>query len=253
MTAQSGPLKALAMLRTGRWVDLTHSFHPGIPHCPSFEPERRVIVYDQASRSGTRGSGFLTHEYRHVGQWGTHVDPPAHFVPGLRFQDQIPVTEMILPLVILDVHQQAASNPDYVITPADLADWESRHGPVAEGSFAALRTDWSHRWPDQDQMMNPGPDGVNHYPGWGMEVLVTLFEERNIIACGHETTDTDPGFTVSKGAAPLERYVLSQDRYQIELLTALDEIPECGAVIVASWPKAQNGSGYPARAFAVCP
>jgi kynurenine formamidase len=247
------PLAALDLLRAGRWVDLTHAFHPGIPHCPAFEPEQRTVIYDHAPREGTRGSGFLAHEYRHVGQWGTHVDPPAHFVPGLRYQDQIPVTEMILPLVVLDIHEQAANDPDYRATPTDLAKWESRHGPMPAGSFVALRTDWSHRWPSQERMMNADADGVYHYPGWSREVLATLFEDRDITACGHETTDTDPGTVVSRVQAPLERYVLARDRYQIELLTALDQVPEHGAVIVATWPKAHNGSGFPARAFAICP
>ena len=49
----------------------------------------------------------------HVGQWGTHVDPPAHFVKGLRTVDQIDPKEMILPLVVVDVHEEAAKNPDY--------------------------------------------------------------------------------------------------------------------------------------------
>jgi kynurenine formamidase len=181
------------------------------------------------------------------------VDPPAHFVPGLRFQDQIPVTEMILPLVVLDVHEQAAADPDYVVTTDDLAAWEARHGPVPEGSFIALRSDWSHRWPSQERMLNTDGDGVHHYPGWSLDVLMTLFEDRDVTACGHETTDTDPGIVVSEGRAPLERYVLGRDRYQIELLTALDQVPEHGAVVVATWPKAHNGSGFPARVFAICP
>jgi kynurenine formamidase len=247
------PLAALDLLRQGRWVDLTHAFHPGIPHCPSFEPEQRLVLYDYEPGQGSRGSGFLAHEFRHVGQWGTHVDPPAHFVRGLRFQDEIPVTEMILPLVVLDVHEQVARNADYVVADADLTGWEERHGPIPAGSFVALRTDWSHRWPSQERMINADSRGGFHYPGWSEEVLVTLFEDRDITACGHETTDTDPGIVVSGGTAPLESYVLGRDRYQIELLTALDQVPEYGAVIVAAWPKAAKGSGFPARAFAICP
>jgi kynurenine formamidase len=253
MRTGNTPLSALEALRRGRWVDLTHAFHPDIPHCPSFQPEQRVVLYDHEPGRGTDGSGFLAHEYRHVGQWGTHVDPPAHFAPGLRFQDEIPVTEMILPLVVLDVHEAAAANPDYVVTSADLADWEGRHGRVPERSFVALRTDWSHRWPSQERMMNADDNGICHYPGWSLEVLVTLLEHRDVTACGHETTDTDPGTIVSAGEAPLERYVLAQDRYQIELLTGLDRVPEYGAVVVATWPKAKDGSGFPARVFAICP
>ena len=33
--------------------------------------------------------GFYAELFTHVGQWGTHVAPPAHFVKGLRTVDQI--------------------------------------------------------------------------------------------------------------------------------------------------------------------
>jgi len=36
-----------------------------------------------------------------------HVDPPAHFIKGLRTVDQIDLKEMILPLVVIDVHSEA--------------------------------------------------------------------------------------------------------------------------------------------------
>ena len=41
-------------------------------------------------------------------------------------------------------------------------------------------------------------DGVAHYPGWSLEVLKYLCEERKITASGHETTDTDPGIATSR-------------------------------------------------------
>jgi kynurenine formamidase len=34
------------------------------------------------------GSGFFSELFTHVGQSGTHVDPPAHFVKGLHTVDQ---------------------------------------------------------------------------------------------------------------------------------------------------------------------
>jgi kynurenine formamidase len=36
-----------------------------------------------------------------VRQWGTHVDPPAHFAHKLEDADQISLWEMILPLVFI--------------------------------------------------------------------------------------------------------------------------------------------------------
>lgn len=78
-------------------------------------------------------------------------------------------------------------------------------------------------------------------------------EERKITASGHETTDTDPGLATSKDDYSLETCVLERDRYQIELLTNLDQVPEAGALVVAALPKPKGGSGFPARVFAILP
>jgi hypothetical protein len=36
--------------------------------------------YDE--RPDTMGSGFFAEAFTRVGQWGTHIDPPAHFIKG---------------------------------------------------------------------------------------------------------------------------------------------------------------------------
>jgi kynurenine formamidase len=116
-----------------------------------------------------------------------------------------------------------------------------------------MRTDWSKRWPDRAAMQNLDADGVGHYPGWSREALEYLFEERKITAIGHEPTDTDPGVAATRGDFSLEIYVLSLDKYQIELLANLDRVPEAGALAIVTFPKPKNGSGFPARVFAILP
>ena len=116
-----------------------------------------------------------------------------------------------------------------------------------------MRTDWAHRWPDGAAMDNKDADGVPHYPGWSLEVLRYLYEERNISASGHETTDTDPGLAVAKDDYALETYILGRDRFQVELLANLDQVPERGALVVAAFPKPKAASGFPARVFAILP
>lgn len=241
------------VLQSKQFVDLTHTFQPGIPHWPGFDNEQRVTTYYYDEGVGTKGHGFFAQEYRLPGQWGTHVDPPAHFVKGKRFLDEIPVKEMVLPLVVLDVSKKAAQNPDYQITMDDVRAWEAKYGPVPEKSFVAMRTDWSKRWPSPEKMRNADDKGVAHYPGWSKEVLAYLYEKRGITASGHETTDTDPGISTSKDDYSLETYILSQDRYQIELLTNLDKVPEYGAMAIVAFPKPKRGSGFPARVFAIVP
>ena len=228
------------------FTDLTHAFFPGQPRFPSFPDETRTPLQGFA-----QGDDCQVHLYSHVGQWGTHVDPPVHYIKGGRTLDEIPVSQMLLPLVVLDISARVTSDPDTVPTLSDIDAWEERFGPIPAGSFVALRTDWSKRWPDAARMSNRGEDGLSHCPGWSLDVLTCLIEQRQVTAIGHEQLDTDPGLAVSKGDDSLERYVLSLDRWQIEMLTKLDQLPLAGALVMATWPKPKGGSGFPARVVAI--
>lgn len=239
--------KVYESLKTHQWVDLTHSYNEQVPHWKGFQPAERKTLYTIDK------DGFQVDLYTHVGQWGTHVDPPAHFHNGLRTVDQIGVKEQLLPLVVLDIHRQVEKNPDYTVSLTDVKDWEKRHGVIPAGAFVALRSDWSKRWPSQEKIQNVDAQGVAHYPGWSKEVLVYLYETRKITASGHETTDTDPGIATSKDDYSLESYILGTNHYQIELLSNLDQVPEAGALAVVSFPKIEKGSGFPARVFAIVP
>jgi kynurenine formamidase len=240
-------------LASKKFVDLTHEFAPGIPRWPGFPDEARKTIYWYDKKPDMLGAGFFSEVFTHVGQWGTHVDPPAHFIKGLRTVDQIEPKEMFLPLVVIDVHDDATQNPDYALTLERLKKWEQQHGRIPAGAFVAMRTDWSKRWPDAGRMENKDSKGIAHYPGWSMPALRFLYEERKITASGHETTDTDPGVATTKDDYSLETYVLSTNHYQIELLTNLDQVPESGAIVIASFPKPKAGSGFPARVFAIVP
>jgi len=72
-----------------KFVDLTHGFAPGIPHRAGFPEETRKTIYWYDKKSDTLGAGFFAEVLTHVGQWGTHIDPPAHFIKGLCTVDQI--------------------------------------------------------------------------------------------------------------------------------------------------------------------
>ena len=234
-------------LSTKIFVDLTHAFGTNTPHWKGFGAETVKVLYT------IKKDGFLVQQFTHVGQWGTHIDAPAHFHEGLRTADTIDPKEMLLPLVVLDVHEKVAKNPDYVIALSDVKDWEARHGRIPAHAFVAMRTDWSKRWPDDAAMQNKDAAGVAHYPGWSMEVLKFLYEDRKITASGHETTDTDPGLATTKDNYSLESYVLGLNHYQIEMLANLDRVPEAGALVMVTWPKPEGGTGFPARVVAILP
>jgi kynurenine formamidase len=121
-TFWAGPIRVLArepspeislidlqkILASKKFVDLTHDFAPGIPRWSGFPDEQRKTIYWYEKQPDMMGDEFFAEIFTHVGQWGTHVDPPAHFHKGLRTVDQIELKEMILPLVCIDVHEECA-------------------------------------------------------------------------------------------------------------------------------------------------
>jgi len=78
------PWKIQETLASKTYVDLTHEFQPGIPRWPGFPDETRKTIYWYEKRPDTLDADFFSKLFTHVGQWGTYVDPPAHFIKGLR-------------------------------------------------------------------------------------------------------------------------------------------------------------------------
>lgn len=234
-------------LKTGRFIDLTHVFDSDIPHFEKSNPMRMDEIRNYQS------DGFLVQQFQFEGQWGTHVDAPSHCSKGLRTIDQISLEEMILPLVVIDIHEQVSQNPDYILLVDDVLSWEDQNGRIPTGAFVALRTDWSKRWPNNEAMHNWDSSKISHTPGWSLDALSYLYEDCQITASGHETIDPDPGFRAKDTNWICERYILSHNHYQIELLTNLDQCPPKGAIVICSFPKPRGASGFPARVFAICP
>src|SRR4051812_40498084 len=66
------------------FVDLTHSFSPVTPVWAGFGQATMTAASDPKTHEPytIEKNGFRTIFYSMVGQYGTHVDPPAHFDPN---------------------------------------------------------------------------------------------------------------------------------------------------------------------------
>ena len=105
--------KIQQILASETYVNLTHEFQLAFPAGQDFRM-RHARQYTGTKNDQTPWVPvFSPSSSRMSVNWGTHVDPPAHFIKGLCTVDQIDLKEMILPLVVVDVHEEAAKNPDY--------------------------------------------------------------------------------------------------------------------------------------------
>jgi kynurenine formamidase len=226
------------------FVDLTHSFGPDTPVWSGFGQAKMSPATDPKTGEPytIAKDGFRATYYQMVGQYGTHVDPPAHFAENGITMDQIPLKQMILPLIVLDDTPYLANDPNHAFSVADLRAWEKKYGRVPKGSFVALRTDMYKDW-DNPEKFKRSP-----FPAWAFETIKFLYENRNVTATGHESLDTDITDKMDS-----ETWILKHGHYQIEAMANLDKVPAKGALIVVTWPKVKNGLGFPARAFAILP
>jgi len=244
--AQGGSLaQAYKIISSERFVDLTHSFSPLTPVWKGFGPA--TFSAEANPETGVpytiEKDGFRALFYSMVGQYGTHIDPPAHFDPEGKTMDEIPLKQMILPLVVFDITPILKRDPNHALTVDDIRAWEKRYGRVPAGAFAALRTDMGKDWETNPEHFKRYP-----FPAWSFEAIKFLYEQRAIVANGHESMDTDTTQDLKS-----EAWLLKRGHWQIEVMANLDKVPATGALIVVSWPKPKHGLGFPARAFAILP
>ena len=237
--------EAYTIIATKKRVDLTHAFGPDTPVWRGFGQATMATASDPDSHRPytIEEHGFRTTFYALVGQYGTHVDPPAHFEAKGMTMDLIPLEQMLLPLVVLDITPLLAEDPNHAISVADIEIWEKTHGAIRKGAFAALRTDMA-----KDFAANPEHFKRAPFPGWSLATVKFLFEQRGVIAIGHESLDTDASADFAA-----EAWLLKHGHWQIEAMANLDQVPATGALIAVSWPKVKGGFGFPARAYGILP
>ncbi len=243
--AESDLERAYRIMAGKQFVDLTHSFGPQTPVWAGFGQAKFSPAADPKTGEPytIAKDEFRATYYQMVGQYGTHVDPPAHFAQDGITMDQIPLKQMILRLVVLDDTPYLAKDPNHAFSVVDLKAWEREHGRVPKGAFAALRTDMYKDWDTDPERFKRAP-----FPAWSFRTIKYLYEQRDVTATGHELMDTD---TTDKMES--ETYILQHGHYQIEVMANLDKVPATGALIVVTWPKVEKGLGFPARAFAILP
>src|SRR5207253_1202821 len=167
--------RAYRMIASKTFIDLTHSFDATTPVWSGFGQAKMTPAGNPETREPytIAKDGFRTTFYEMVGQYGTHVDPPAHFAENGITMDEIPLKQMILPLIVLDDTPYLAKAPDHAFSLADLRAWERKHGRVPKGSFVALRTDMSKDFDSNPERFKRSP-----LPSWAFETTKSLYEQR---------------------------------------------------------------------------
>ena len=235
-----------------RFVTLSHVLTQDAPVWKGFPPttkfERGTGRLDDKSPYAPftyEKSGLETSAYAFAtDQFGTQLDPPAHWHPCFAAIDELPATLALRKLAVISIAEQAARDPNYHLSVDDIRAWERRHGPVPAGAVAMVRSDWHKRWPDKARFQPA--DGK--FPGVTLEALKYLHLERNILLHGHEPLDTDSTPTLIG-----EDWLMNNGYMQAEGVANLDLVPETGALVAIGFPRLKGGTGGFASFTAICP
>ncbi len=223
-----------------RVIDLTHVMGPDFPTYDG-GPNLALETVTAFERDGYNMLRWLLVEHT-----GTHMDAPIHFSTDGQPADEIPVENLVVPLVIVDIAAKAEDDPDAQLTPDDLRAFEAEHGPIPAGACVAMQSGWDRRV-GGDGFRNADTNGVMHFPGFHVEAAEFLIE-RNAAGIAVDTLSLDHG--PSADFATHYRW-LPSNRWGLEAVANLAQLPPVGATIVVGGPKIKGATGGPSRVLAL--
>lgn len=232
-------------LETARYIDLTHTMTPTIPVWRGFGPATfgRTVNPATGKPYTYAADGFEATAYRlTTDQYGTQLDPPAHWAPEYPAIDELPPTFALRPLAVVSIVDSLARSPGYHLQVADILEWERRNGRIPRGAVVMVRSDWSKGWGDSTRAAR------RPFAGVSLEALQFLHLERRILFHGHEPLDTDTTATLEG-----EHWLMHNGYAQAEGVAGLDQVAETGCLVTIGYPKFGGGLGGYARYVAICP
>jgi kynurenine formamidase len=235
-------------------VDLTAPLSADTPVIQLPPPFGQTATFrlEEISRYDERGPAWYWNNLSTGEHTGTHFDAPAHWITGLGGEDvaAVPAGKLVGPAAVLDLSEQAAADPDFLLEVDHVREWEKAHGPLPAGGWLLYRTGWDARSASQEDFLNADESGP-HTPGISPECSRWLAEEAPVIGLGVETVGTDAGAAHSFDPPfPCHAALLGSGKYGLTQLQNLALLPPTGALLVAAPLPIVGGSGSPARVLA---
>ncbi|MDX1619079.1 MAG: cyclase family protein [Balneolaceae bacterium] len=249
LIAGCGPEGAEQPDRRGRIVDLTYAYNDSTVFWPTAEG----FQLEKGPEGITeKGYFYSANRFSMAEHGGTHIDAPYHFWKEGHTVDEIPLSRLVGPGIVIDVSDSALANPDYRVARGDFEAWERRHGRIPDGSIVLLKTGFGRYWPDRERYMGTDARGASavanlHFPGLHPDAASWIATRRKIKMIGIDTPSIDYGQSTH-----YESHValFEQNIPALENVANLDRLPATGFRVVALPIKLEGGSGGPARIIA---
>lgn len=217
-------------------IDLTHTLTPDIPGWDGDCCFRLHTAVDYADCSAP--NLFRVQKMECKAGVGTHMDAPAHCIPGGKTVDEIALQELVLPCVVIKIKD---AKEDFILMPEHIHACEEKHGKIHDGSFVIVHTGWDRHWTDAKKYRND-----LQFPSIGEESAKLLLA-RGINGIGIDTMSPD---AVGKDF-PVHRLLLGAGKIIVENVANAGSLPEAGATVMIMPMKIGQGTEAPVRLSAV--
>ena len=107
--------KTLSELKEKKWVELSHLMNNDSPYWGGI-PEGAVELGNVVFDWGNPMRECQIQQFKFPGQFGTHIDFPAHFKKGGVFAESFGMKDAVFPLCVVDISAKAAADPHYCVT-----------------------------------------------------------------------------------------------------------------------------------------
>lgn len=120
----------------GKVHDMTHELHQKFPTYFGVDGFFMEQKFNYAEHK------FNLFELKLNEHTGTHMDAPLHFSADGQSVAEVPVSNLVVPLCVVDIKAKAAENADAQVTPDDLKAWTSANGPIPDNACVAMNSGW---------------------------------------------------------------------------------------------------------------
>ena len=227
----------LPMNKDFKVIDLTHALSRDIPTWDGGCGFDLLISRDY--KNGADPDLFRVQKMTCGAGSGTHMDAPAHVVPGGLTIDKLDLKDLVSNCVVIDVSDEADEN--YMVLPVVLEKFEKEHGEIAPQSFVIFYTGWDKNWEIGKKYHN------NHvFPSVHLSTARILLE-RSIVGIGIDTLSCDRG----DNGFPVHEAILGAGKYLVENIANANKLPPIGARILALPMNLIDGTEAPVRVIAL--
>lgn len=238
-----------AKIDEAKLIDLTYAFDDKTIYWPTAKP----FEWQKESWGKSAGGYWYTAaRYAASEHGGTHLDAPIHFSEGKQAADEIPLSRLVGPTIVIDISTACSANADYQLSAADITNWEKTHGAIPDEAIVLVRTGWGKFWPDKKKYLGtdaPGDTANLHFPGISREAS-ELLTTRKIEAIGIDTASIDYG---QSRDFITHQVLYGANIYGLENVANMDRLPAKGATLIALPMKIKGGTGAPVRIIALLP